>query len=225
MTIALEDQADLLGTITLLEALPRDVLQALACTTTRREYGKGTLLSGPGMVRRDVCFIIRGSVHCYRISDAGKEVQVRTFEAGAVYGLHHASSCTDDESYAEVASENTVLYQVPAFHFRAILASHAELALRVFDELVSRIRTAHDRIETLALYDVRTRVVRQLRRLAGPASGGTVAVTQQELAAMVGATREEVSKALRTLRQSGLVEPTSRPGTIQLAPEHVTLAS
>jgi CRP/FNR family cyclic AMP-dependent transcriptional regulator len=83
-------------------------------------------------------------------------------------------------------------------------------------ELATRLRAASTKIGELALYDVQDRVLRTLTALAKTApsertEGGVVHTVQkrpthQELAAMVGATREGVTRALKSLEEEGAIQ-------------------
>jgi CRP/FNR family transcriptional regulator, cyclic AMP receptor protein len=207
---------DDLRRIILLEEISDALLADIAAAATYRKHGRNALISGPGYVCPDVCLIHAGAVRCSRSSEAGKQIQVTVYGAGDSYGLHHVTSCSDDESSAAAGTDGAAVYHVDGHHFRALLARDPNLALRVIDELAYRLRSAHARIEILGLYDVRGRVHRQLAVLTEASPDRTVTVTQQELAAMIGASREEVSRAIQELRRGGLLKQGTTPGTLTL---------
>ena len=89
-------------------------------------------------------------------------------------------------------------------HFRAFLESKPSLMLAMIESLVGRVRTLTSNLKDMALLDVYGRVVRVLERVTGTDQR----VTHQELANMVGASREMVSRIMRDLVQGDYVEHT-----------------
>jgi CRP/FNR family transcriptional regulator, cyclic AMP receptor protein len=111
-----------------------------------------------------------------------------------------------------IAVEPSRLLVLRRADFREHIAAHPRTALRAFTELARRLRRADELIGDLALLDVVARLTRKLRQLAA-ADGERVEAgvvirrrpTQAELAAMIGCSRETVSRALGELAHRGLL--------------------
>jgi CRP-like cAMP-binding protein len=97
--------------------------------------------------------------------------------------------------------------------FRALLESHPAVAMRVVEQLTSRIRDGEDQIEIRMLGDAHSRVVSALVALARDASGGAavtgavpIAATPVELSARTGLDVDAVRHAVQRLREQGYVK-------------------
>jgi CRP/FNR family cyclic AMP-dependent transcriptional regulator len=93
--------------------------------------------------------------------------------------------------------------------FKRCLQANFEVTQYVMRKLVQRLRLADRRIESLALLDVTGRVVRLLLELAEPLDGQRVLscrISRQDIAKMVGASREMVSRVVKDLELRGLIE-------------------
>ena len=92
--------------------------------------------------------------------------------------------------------------------FMSCVKEHSEVAMLVIRNLVKRLRAADRKIESLALVDVSGRVARLLIDLAQETGGKLVVVrapAKQEIARMIGASREMVSRVIKELEQRALI--------------------
>jgi CRP/FNR family cyclic AMP-dependent transcriptional regulator len=97
--------------------------------------------------------------------------------------------------------------------FTGILKDNFELAMLIIRELVKRLRDADRKIESLALIDVYGRVARLLIDLAVFTDGKWIverAPPKQEIARMIGASREMVSRVVKDLQRKGLIRAEKR---------------
>ena len=103
---------------------------------------------------------------------------------------------------------------VRSAEFRAVLRAHPDVGLELLRMLSARLRSADRRIIEFGVYDTTRRVARLLADLAGhpgPIRGrSTVDLSQDDLAGLVGASRESVVRALTTLRSLELVTTARR---------------
>jgi CRP/FNR family cyclic AMP-dependent transcriptional regulator len=92
--------------------------------------------------------------------------------------------------------------------FMSCVREHSEVAMLVIRNLVKRLRAADRKIESLALVDVSGRVARLLLDLAQETGGKLIvqrAPAKQEIARMIGASREMVSRVIKELEQRALI--------------------
>ena len=93
--------------------------------------------------------------------------------------------------------------------FKRCLQANFDVTEYVMRMLVQQLRLADGRIESLALLDVTGRVVRLLREMAQPVDGRQVVSrkpSRQDIAKMIGASREMVSRVLKDLEARGLID-------------------
>ena len=105
-----------------------------------------------------------------------------------------------------VTNENCELLVIAKTDFKRALAENVDLCLNIMKSLVLRLREANRKIESLALMDVYGRVAKLLLDFSELDHGVRVIkrkVTKQDMAKMVGASREMVSRVMKDLEASG----------------------
>jgi CRP/FNR family transcriptional regulator len=134
------------------------------------------------------------------------------------------AALTDGERYdaSAVCVHPSTVLGIPREDALAFVASNADAVRNVLALLHASLRRAHQRVEDLSVFGVRHRIARFLLRLAdwtGRDDHGRVvvplALSRQELAALVGTTTETTIRVMSGLRQEGLVEP-GRRGVVLL---------
>ena len=93
--------------------------------------------------------------------------------------------------------------------FKRCLAENLEMAMTVMRGLVKRLREADKQIGSLALMDVFGRVARLLLETAQDVNGEKVVtkkLSKQDIARMIGASREMVSRVMKHLQEAGYIE-------------------
>ena len=163
--------------------------------------------------RGDALFVVTcGKVKVVLYGKSGREVILSVFKPGDFFG---EMSLLDNQprSANVIAVEASTLLVLERKAFAEHLQAHPRVALNVLAELSKRLRRADAIIGNLALLDVYGRVARFLRELAkseGEHSAGEVVIrarpTQQEIASMIGTSRETVSRALSEFQRRGYVE-------------------
>ncbi|HEU0172529.1 MAG TPA: Crp/Fnr family transcriptional regulator [Acidimicrobiales bacterium] len=192
---------------------------ALAEAGTARHYRKGEPLFIAGDAGGFVVLIIAGRVKVTAPAPTGAEAVLTLRGPGDLVGELSALADAPDERVATVvALEPVVCRVVRSGDFRTILAEHPAIALGLLRMVAARLRAADRRIVEFGVYDTVRRLARLLADMAEAAgSGGSrvgpgehvhvlrTGLTQDDLAGMVGASRESVARGLATLRSLGLV--------------------
>ncbi len=203
----------LLGGVSIFADLDAASLAALERLTERREYGDGAVIVSQED-RGDALFVlVRGRVKVVLYGPSGREVILSIFKSpGDFFG---EMSLLDDQprSATVIAAEPSRLLVLSRGAFQAHLGSHPRTAMRVLTELSRRLRRADEVIGNLALLDVYGRLAGKLRELAkaeGEEREDGILIrerpTQSEIAAMIGTSRETVSRALSELARRGFLE-------------------
>lgn len=210
------DHAALLKKVAIFAGLTPEELSALAGRVRPVQAAAGTVIvshADPG----DSLFVIAsGKVKVVLYGDSGREIILSLLGEGDFFG---EMSLLDSQprSANVVATEDARLLSLDRTAFRAHLLAHPASALAILAEMSRRLRRADEVIGNLALLDVYARVARALRDLA-QAQGERVEdgllirsrPTQQEMAGLIGTSRETVSRALGDFARQGLVEVRGR---------------
>jgi CRP/FNR family transcriptional regulator, cyclic AMP receptor protein len=112
---------------------------------------------------------------------------------------------------------HTEFLQMNRAPFRALLTEHPPIAFKVMSRLAGALRDANEQIRTLAMFDAYGRIIRCLLAIArkrGQTEGARLIVRPkpsfQEVARMIGCSRETVSRGIKTLQQAGYVSAVER---------------
>jgi CRP/FNR family transcriptional regulator, cyclic AMP receptor protein len=182
---------------------------------TRARFRKGNLVFRAGSDGHDVYVLMSGRVKVYALSPQGRAVTLWFCLPGEVFGLAEMARNSPRMVYAEACTNAEVLI-LPCDQLRARLEIDAATAMQVVDMLSCRLRQLSDAMLNLIADDVNTRVAKLLLRLHARYgrpldSGGfllDLPLTHQEMADMIGTTRQSVSSAVAQLRQRGLLTTT-----------------
>jgi CRP-like cAMP-binding protein len=159
-----------------------------------------------------VIVLERGTVKIGYFTEDGKEVVLAVRGPGDLLG---ELSAIDGEpmSASAMALEDVEVLTLGAEDFRSFLAQTPSVALRLMELLASRLRDADRKRIEFGAYDTVSRTARRLVEMADRFGHTTedglrisLALSQEELAGWIGASRESVSKALGSLKARGLIE-------------------
>jgi len=182
---------------------------------TRARFRKHDMMFRAGSDGRDVYVLMSGRVKVYALSPVGRAVTLWFCLPGEVFGLAEMARSSPRTVYAEACTDAEVLI-LPCDRLRARLGSDAATAMLLVDMLSCRLRQLSDAMLNLIADDVNTRVAKLLLRLHArygrlQESGGyllDLPLTHQEMADMIGTSRQSVSSAITDLRQRGLLTTT-----------------
>lgn len=199
-----------LRTFELFQGLSERTLERAAQVTTMRRYERGEVVIGAGEPSDCVYFVLTGSVKAMVSNGDGRDAVLSLLGRGAIIG-ELAMFGAHPRSASVVAAAAADLGRISAADLRALMRESHELSWRMMCLLADRLREAGRKIESLSLRDVRSRVMEVLWQLSNPESDSQLVETRismVDLAGMVGASREMVSRVLRELDREGLVEKT-----------------
>ena len=206
--MAMLSNLDLIRRVPLFSMLTVEQAQTIADGVVKRRYRRGEIIVEQGR-KSDALFILLSGRARVITSDArGREVILAVLEAGDYLG---EMSLIDNEPHsatvrAEVQTDVLVLGRA---EFSTCLPDNSSLSYAILRGLVARLRNADRQIESLALLDVYSRVARALLDMAEDEEGRRVIrskVSRQDLAKVVGASREMVSRVMKDLEERGLIE-------------------
>ena len=198
-----------LKNLPIFEALSDDRLQPIARACSLQRVDKNVVLMREGDSTENVYFVLRGTMRVLVSDLEGREVILSILGPGELFGEMGVIDGLS-RSATVIASEACDLVVIANADFKRCLAENFDLSLSIMRGLVQRLRAADKAIESLALLDVYGRVARLLLEMAEDGPDGrrvvTRKVTKQDMAKMVGASREMVSRVMKDLQRQGLVE-------------------
>jgi len=206
----------MLRKIYLFADLPEEDLQAVSNLAATRTYPKNTIIISEGDDSDSLYAVLSGKVKVYLSDDDGREIIINILGEGEYFG---ELALLDDapRSASVMTLEETKLAVISKSAFENCLSKNPQLALHVIRELSSRMRNLTQNVKSLALMDVYGRVARTLLDMAEPA-GEKLEIrqklTQRDIASMVGASREMVSRILKDLSTGGYITIQNKTITI-----------
>jgi CRP/FNR family transcriptional regulator, cyclic AMP receptor protein len=199
----------------LFDRLSAPDLQRLAQSSEMREYTRGEVILGPGPRSDVILFVKAGRVKISTYSTDGKEQVLALLDRGDLFG-ELAPPELPVPARAE-ALDRAVVCRIERTLFEDIIRNTPDVALKVIQALARRLRAAEQEIEDLALRDVPGRLASLLLRLADgygeeDAQGIRLSfrLTHQDLAHMIGSTRETVTVIMNRFRDDGLINADRR---------------
>ncbi len=211
---------ELLKKIPLFSSLKYDELEAITKVSLVKTFPKDKIILLENEEGDTLFTIIKGKVKVTTYSEHGKEVIFSILYDGDFFG---DMSLLDGKprSASVVAIEDSEVRLIRRADFNRLLEKHPRIALKLLEELTSRLRKADERIESLALLDVTGRIAGTLLQLAKDTSRNTPEGTviksrpaHHELANMAGTTRETVTRILKQLEMKGYITISGKDITI-----------
>jgi CRP/FNR family transcriptional regulator, cyclic AMP receptor protein len=161
-----------------------------------------------GQPSADLYIVVTGQIKVFVSEAQGKEVTLTLEGPGGYFG--ELGLVDEAPSSASVmTTEPSQLVVVSKADLALPGGPHPDLGIKLMRALVQRVRTLTERVKSIALLDVYGRVAQTLQELAVEQSGRFVIekrVTHQDIASMVGASREMVSRIMRDLVVGGYIE-------------------
>ncbi len=182
---------------------------SVAEAVVKRRFKRGEPIVEQGKKSNALSIILTGRARVMTTDSRGREVILATMHPGDYVG---EMSLIDNEPHsatvrAEIQTDALILGRL---EFARCLPENSSMAYAVMKGLVQRLRYADRQIESLALMDVYGRVARALLEFASEDAEGNAVirdkVSRQDLAKMVGASREMVSRVMKDLEERGFIE-------------------
>lgn len=209
MTMTMVSNLELIRRVPLFSMLTASQAGFVAQAVVKRRFRRGELIVEQGKKSNALTIILTGRARVISTDARGREVILATMTTGDYVG---EMSLIDDEPHsasvcAEIQTDALILSRT---EFARCLPDSDSMAYAVLRGLVQRLRHADRKIESLALMDVYGRVARVLLESADENGEGVAVirdkVSRQDLAKMVGASREMVSRVMKDLEERGFIE-------------------
>jgi CRP/FNR family transcriptional regulator, cyclic AMP receptor protein len=197
-----------LKSVPLFASFPDDQLRMLVTVVTRRSAPRSSVIMAAGDQIDSLYIVISGRLKVMMGDADGKEVILSLIGPGEFFG---EMGLIDDSprSASVVTIEPCELLSITKRDFKKCLAENFEMSMAVMRGLVRRLREADRKIGSLALLDVYGRVARLLLDMSEDVNGQKVVtkrLPKQDIAKMIGASREMVSRVMKDLQMGGYIE-------------------
>ncbi|WP_029422913.1 Crp/Fnr family transcriptional regulator [Alicyclobacillus macrosporangiidus] len=203
------DALEMLREIELFRDLTPEELQRVHALAVERRFGRGEYAFMEGQEREAVYFIRRGLIKIIKVDEEGREHIVTILGAGQMFP-HVGFFQEGPYPGTAQAMEKSVLLAIRTAAFDALLVEYPDIARKVMRVMGRRILQLQEKLQELAVFDSRERVVALIRHFAeehGEVRPDGVhlrlPVTHGEMAHMVGMTRESVNRIWNQLRREG----------------------
>jgi CRP/FNR family transcriptional regulator, cyclic AMP receptor protein len=198
--------------IPLLEGLSTDQYRDLIPDVEVRDLQRRQIVYLPGDPGEHVFFIQGGRIKCSKVSRDGKELTLTYIAAGEFFGELCVLDGKPREEMAE-AMKNTIVTALPRESIRQLLMTESKIAFRFIKVIGERRRAMETKIEHLVFRDVHAKLASLLLELGREYGKETEdgmlidqKITHQEMANLIGSTRETISLTLAAFKRKELIE-------------------
>ncbi|MEO8494286.1 MAG: Crp/Fnr family transcriptional regulator [Planctomycetota bacterium] len=195
----------------LFERLSADELQEIESRSRARSFPRGTPIYLPVDATNAVFMLASGRVKICHLTPDGKQSILAFIEPGELFGELALFDEGPRGEYAEAAEKSTIV-QIPGEVMRQTMESHADVSLGVTKLIGLRRRRIEQRLKNLLFLSNRDRLTHLLLELAEQygtqESGGLklrIQLSHQDLANVIGSTRETVTVVLGEMQNEGLL--------------------
>ena len=197
----------MLEDVSLFSCIDAEAVRDFEKVALRKRFPKNSIVFSKGDESDSLYIVQSGKVKAVIHDEDGKEIVLAVIGEGEYFGEMAALDGVP-RSATVVTKEPTEMLVIRRNDFKNILSANPDMAFNLLAVLLQRLRRADQKIESLALRDVHGRVANLLMQSAEPEGREWVLkgkMTHQEIANMVGSSREMVSKILAELVEAGSI--------------------
>lgn len=198
-----------LRAVELFQDLDDTALSELATMSERRQLQRGDVLFTENDEPNELFVVLAGRLAMVNRSIDGRESVVALMEKGDLFGempLFDGRKRSTDGRCLEPSEVIAIPYEP----VKQMYTERPTLLWRAVELLANRLRVADGVLADSVFLDVTGRTAKRLLEIAGEADDFSLPVTQEELAGMVGASRERVNKAIASFVKLGWIEQRDR---------------
>lgn len=200
----LEEKTRIAKSSSFFKTLKDEEIQAIAKASDQKKFSPKSIIIEQYEKPQAVYLIFKGLVRVYRIAECGEEVNLAILGPGEVIGEMSLLDESERSATVEALQETEALFLTKG-NFDKILAQNPQIARKMLGIFCQRLRVANECVEELAVKELKDRLFQVLLILSGYFPKGEISLSQEDLAAIVGATRPRVTEALGELEKQGKV--------------------
>jgi CRP/FNR family cyclic AMP-dependent transcriptional regulator len=192
--------------VDIFQDLTEDEIEEIDRATTMSTCRRGRIFYMPEDTSEVLFLLKEGRVQLYRISPDGKKLVIGTIGPGAIFGEMALIGQGMHNTFAE-ATEDCVLLVMSRQDVEHLLVTKPKVALRIFEELGSRLKETESRLEEIAFKGIPARLASYLLQLADEHGDDTITgMTHQDLGEQIGTYRETTTQTLNIFKVDGLID-------------------
>jgi CRP/FNR family cyclic AMP-dependent transcriptional regulator len=199
----LDDRSSKIGYLKMVDIfqdLTEAEIEEIDRATTMTSCRRGKIFYMPEDTSEVLFLLKEGQVQLYRISPDGKKLVIGTIGPGTIFGEMALIGQGMHNTFAE-ATENCVLCIMSREDVERLLVTKPKVALRIFEELGSRLKETEARVEEIAFKSIPARLASLLLHLADERASDTITgMTHQDLGEQIGTYRETTTQTLNTFK-------------------------
>lgn len=195
----------LLDATRLFSAFPEDLRSQLREQMEVRTFARGEQLFRQGDPATELYVVLEGRIAIATQARDGREAVVAVLERGGLFGELALFDGAPRSAHGRALTDSTVAV-LPYEPVREALHRRPETLWVVVRLLAERLRATDEALADAVFLDVPARTAKRLLELANGQERFTIPLTQEELASMIGASRERVNKALALFTRLGWLE-------------------
>ena len=204
--------------IGLFQGVSSEKIRWLAEQATYRKFKSGEMVIGEEDPIRSFYVVVSGQLKLYRSSAEGKEQTLQLLGPGDPFGLCTAFA-TESFPASAMAIEDAAVLLIPGTIMEETARQEPALLFNIIQILSQRLKDSMALIESLALKEIPGRLASFLRHALPKDSSDKnnaveLTISQRELAKIIGATPEALSRALRKMANDGILSTSGRVITI-----------
>ena len=201
----------------ILALFPPEAQADLRSIWRQRRYRKDSPIFWTGDAGDSVLIVSSGQIRVWLESGDGAEAVIATLGPASIIGEMSVLDGGLRSANATAVSDCEV-YVIDRPQFLALLKRHPEAAIRLCQLLAGRLRDQDKLYEDAIFLDVPGRIAKRLLEVAAAQDSPSVRVKVKDLAAMVGSSREHVSRALAAMEKGGMITRETSGLTIKNIP-------
>ena len=194
--------ADFIRSIDMFSELDDALLEPIVDQSKTLGLQRGDVLFQSGDESNDLYIVTRGRIAIGNRSFDGRESLVALMESGDLFGEMPLFS-NDGRSAEARALEESAVIVIPYQPVKNLYDENPSLLWRVVEMLVSRLKSTDIALADTMFLDVTGRTAKRLLEMAGESDEFQLPITQEELAGMIGASRERVNKSISSFIKLG----------------------
>lgn len=207
----LESKAQFLRRVPIFGGLNQESLERVAAIMSEKIYARKSIVFHEGDQGNTLYIIKNGRIKIAKVAMDGREKTLTILLGGDFFGEMAIFDNLPRSATAEALENDVHLFAINKSDFERLINENPSIALRIMKDLTRRIRQINQQVEDLAFKDVHGRVASTLFQLLETEEqtvGRTLTslrMTHQDLANMVGSSRETVTRALNRLQSEGAI--------------------
>ena len=191
-----------LSSMDLFSGVQQELLEPIVDQSSVQSLQRGDMLFSEGDEANDLYIVLEGRVAIANRSFDGRESVVALMESGDLFGEMPLFRPDGRSADARVL-ENSSVVVIPYIPVKSLYQEHPEMLWKIVDMLAERLKVMDVALADSMFLDVTGRTAKRLLELAGADEEFELPVTQEELAGMIGASRERVNKSLASFIKLG----------------------